>query len=86
MKASKEYHRLYMQRRRKARREAGLCYYCDSPARADSAFCEVHRQQTNRQAREHRRRTKGFKPWRPGGKGRPPLDGARNEEGLPPCT
>ena len=50
------------------RRAAGLCERCGGPAEAGSPFCSDHRKKQTTAARKR----KGFKPWRPGGVGRPP--------------
>lgn len=54
-----------------ARREAlGLCRRCAKPALpAGTALCAKHRDLVNRADRKR----KGYKPWKPGKRGRPPF-------------
>ncbi len=55
-------------------RAAGLCLKCPEPvATATSAFCWGHLQKN----RESLRKWRGCKPWKPGGRGRPPKEIAR---------
>jgi hypothetical protein len=51
------------------RRLAGSCQYCQRPATA-GIFCDRHYKRVN----ASRRKRSGAKPWRPGAKGRPPLN------------
>lgn len=47
---------------------AGLCIYCSRKA-VSRWFCAMHL----KKRRLSMRKLKGNKPWRPGGRGRPPL-------------
>lgn len=51
------------------RRQAGLCRYCDEPALPELSVCKAHRTQRN----TTRRQRTGSSPWKPGGRGRPPI-------------
>lgn len=50
------------------RRQTGRCLRCKRRAQAGSQHCATHRKAVNR----YNRTKNGHKPWRLGGKGRPP--------------
>jgi hypothetical protein len=55
------------------RRAAGVCERCGKPRSATStAFCAKHAKKVIAEARKRH----GNKPWRPGGRGRPPFSAA----------
>lgn len=51
------------------RRAAGKCRYCDTPALPELTLCAFHRTQKTNAARKRL----GASPWKPGGRGRPPI-------------
>jgi hypothetical protein len=51
------------------RREAGKCLRCGRKADAGVQYCQKHRKAVNASNRTRN----GHKPWKPGGKGRPPI-------------
>jgi hypothetical protein len=52
------------------RRLAGLCRYCDEPALDGLTLCSAHRTQRTITGRARA----GTQPWKPGGRGRPPIN------------
>jgi hypothetical protein len=52
------------------RRAAGLCRYCKAKPLSGLTVCAAHR---TRITNSHRK-INGFKPWTPGGRGRPPIN------------
>lgn len=59
---------VYLHNRREARKKQGLCPDCGQPT-SHGILCAECRAAAN----ETRRRLFGQKPWRKGGRGRPPL-------------
>lgn len=55
------------------RAKAGSCSQCDAPRLTGSAMCEAHLLAF----RARNRLAKGCQPWRPGGRGRPPIGAQR---------
>lgn len=52
------------------RRQTGKCLRCPKAAQPGTQYCARHRKAINKAMRTR----KGFKPWQPGGRGRPPVD------------
>lgn len=50
------------------RRASGLCVRCGAKAETHRPFCSKH----NKANTAYHRKRRGFKPWKPGGVGRPP--------------
>jgi antitoxin ParD1/3/4 len=48
----------------------GLCSLCSQPRYLGTTFCKVHL----KKYRVSKRKSQGFRPWKPGGKGRPPTN------------
>jgi hypothetical protein len=48
----------------------GLCALCSQPRYLGTTLCKVHL----KKERISKRSSQGFKPWQPGGKGRPPAN------------
>jgi hypothetical protein len=55
---------------RKEHKKLGLCVQCSQPRYLGTTFCKVHLKKD----RISKRNSLGFKPWKPGGKGRPPAN------------
>ena len=53
-------------------RAKGLCWRCGQPA-THGTMCWVHRLKVRLEARLRMRKKDGYRAWRPGGLGRPPL-------------
>lgn len=51
------------------RRAAGLCERCGKKPATDGRYCAKHA----KAVRTYQRVRKGHKPWKPGGRGRPPI-------------
>ncbi len=61
----------------------GLCTLCAERA-VTNDYCQEHRLQTNNRKMLRNRKINGWEPWRPGGRGRPPLAYlAGKKEGRP---
>lgn len=56
------------------RRALGLCERCKRKA-TKGRFCATH----EKKVRRYQRSLKGHKPWKPGGRGRPPINRDRKE-------
>ena len=54
--------------------ELGLCALCSRPRYLGTTFCQLHL----KKYRVSKRKSQGFKPWKPGGKGRPPPNTSRH--------
>lgn len=52
------------------RAQTGKCLRCKRQAGPGVQYCDKHRKAIN----AGRRKRKGHKPWRPGGRGRPPAN------------
>jgi hypothetical protein len=52
----------------------GLCALCPRPRYLGTTFCQLHL----KKYRVSKRKSQGFKPWKPGGKGRPPTNTSRH--------
>ncbi|MCC6833047.1 MAG: hypothetical protein IT200_17070 [Thermoleophilia bacterium] len=55
-------------------RSLGLCVHCGAArCPGSTVFCERHLLENRVKSRLRNRRLQGCQPWRPGGRGRPPL-------------
>ena len=52
--------------------QAGNCAICGSTRRLFPQFCDRHQVEKRQCDRLYQRKKRGSKPWRPGGRGRPP--------------
>ena len=55
---------------RRTHKKLGLCAECSRPRYRGTTFCKLHL----KRQRVSKRKSHGFKPWKPGGKGRPPAN------------
>lgn len=59
-------------------RKEGLCIHCPLETEFGGAYCQRHRDAN----RARVRKKTGSKPWKPGGRGRPPLESKKNQKGI----
>jgi hypothetical protein len=55
---------------RRKHMKSGLCAQCSQPRCLGTTLCKAHL----KKYRIAKRKSQGYKPWKPGGKGRPPAN------------
>ena len=65
---------------RRKHMKSGLCAQCSQPRCLGTTLCKVHL----KKYRLSKRKSQGFKPWKPGGKGRPPAHAVNLFEEIQP--
>ena len=52
----------------------GNCWVCGKPRTGHNRFCDHHAKLHRAYDRKRKRKIGNFNPWKPGGRGRPPIE------------